>query len=202
MADPKQSDETFLDLPEEGESEELESQVQKAQEQLLQLKRQQDLIEKQKRELEELGRRQAELEEGRTEMMQNFSRALTALEKETYETEKRLEQLEATRENFTQHFRLLEGINLRHLSNQELPELLTKALNSVSEARADYNRYRVRVNADSEEDVLDPGLDEELDGMVVGGQDFKFWLKAGLAFTLPLILTLLLLMALLLTRGT
>ena len=45
--------EPLLDLPEERSAppEMLDSQVQRAQEQLLQLKRQQELIEKQKREL-------------------------------------------------------------------------------------------------------------------------------------------------------
>jgi hypothetical protein len=46
--------EPFLDLPEDQSAspEMLDSQVQRAQEQLLQLKRQQEQIEKQKRELE------------------------------------------------------------------------------------------------------------------------------------------------------
>ena len=52
--------EQMLELSEEAISpEHLDSQVQKAQDQLLQLKRQQDQIEKQKRELEELTRRGA-----------------------------------------------------------------------------------------------------------------------------------------------
>src|ERR1700722_6393252 len=48
--------EPLLDLPDEQSAspEMLDSQVQRAQEQLLQLKRQQEQIEKQKRELEEL----------------------------------------------------------------------------------------------------------------------------------------------------
>ena len=62
--------EQMLELNEEESisPEHLDSQVQKAQEQLLQLKRQQEQIEKQKRELEELSRRQEELERGRAEM--------------------------------------------------------------------------------------------------------------------------------------
>jgi len=64
--------EPFLDLPEDhaASPEMLDSQVQRAQEQLLQLKRQQELIEKQKRELEELSRKQEELEKGRSDMIE------------------------------------------------------------------------------------------------------------------------------------
>jgi len=47
-----------LNEAENVSAEHLDSQVQKAQEQLLALKRQQEQIEKQKRELEELSRRQ------------------------------------------------------------------------------------------------------------------------------------------------
>src|SRR5205807_3697618 len=60
-------------------AENLDSHVQKAQEQLLQLKRQQEQIEKQKRELEELSRRQEELENGRAEMTDKLTRALVVL---------------------------------------------------------------------------------------------------------------------------
>ncbi len=74
----------------------LDSQVQKAQEQLLQLRRQQEQIEKQKRELEELSRRQEELERGRAEMTDKLTRSLVVLEREAYETQNKLEQLRAT----------------------------------------------------------------------------------------------------------
>src|SRR3954452_22204162 len=102
--------EQMLELNEEAMSpEHLDSQVQKAQEQLLQLKRQQDQIEKQKRELEELSRRQEELERGRGEMMDKLTRSLVVLEREAYETQNRLEQLRATRDSFGQHLEVLEG---------------------------------------------------------------------------------------------
>src|SRR3954463_6791283 len=106
--------EQMLELNEEGMSpEHLDSQVQKAQEQLLQLKRQQDQIEKQKRELEELSRRQEELERGRSEMLDKLTRSLVVLEREAYAAQKKMEQLRATRESFNQHLELLETIDPR-----------------------------------------------------------------------------------------
>src|SRR6478609_4529042 len=104
MAERIRPIEQMLELSEEEtmSPELLDSQVQKAQEQLLQLRRQADLIEKQKRELEELSRRQEELERGRAEMTDKLSRSLVVLEREAYETQKKLEQLRATRESFGQ----------------------------------------------------------------------------------------------------
>src|SRR5437764_10594514 len=104
--------EQMLELNEEDGTgtEHLHSKVQKAQEQLLQLKRQQEQIEKKKRELEELSRRQEELERGRAEMTDKLTRSLVVLEREGYDTQKRLEQLRAMRESFGQHLEIIEGI--------------------------------------------------------------------------------------------
>src|ERR1700737_3354902 len=91
--------EQMLELNEEAMSpEHLDSQVQKAQEQLLQLKRQQEQIEKQKRELEELSRKQEELERGRTEMTDKLTRSLVVLERGASDAQKRSGHLRATRE--------------------------------------------------------------------------------------------------------
>src|ERR1041385_3561668 len=122
MAEKLRSIETMLELnEEEGLSpEHLDSQVQKAQEQLLQLKRQQEQIEKQKRELEELSRRQEELERGRAEMTDKLTRSLVILEREAYDTQKKLEQLRATRESFGQHLEILEAIDPRTWNPPEL----------------------------------------------------------------------------------
>src|SRR6201988_1273673 len=106
---PDSMKEPFLDLRggENSSSDELDSQVQRAQEQLLQLKRQQEAIEKQKRELEELSRKQDELEKGRSEMIEKLSRSLVVIERETYEAEKRDEKLKGSATAFGQHLRTL-----------------------------------------------------------------------------------------------
>src|SRR5437773_12305448 len=79
-------------------AEHLDSQVQKAQEQLLQLKRQQEQIEKQKRELEELSRRQEELERGRAEMTDKLTRSLAALRPGVCDTQSRSGKLRRVRD--------------------------------------------------------------------------------------------------------
>ena len=86
-------------------TERIDSQVQKAQEQLLNLRRQQELIEKQKRELEELSRRQELLETGRSELIEKLTRALVIVERQSTEAHKRVEQLQSTGESFAAHLR-------------------------------------------------------------------------------------------------
>ena len=183
--------EQMLELNEDDgvSTEHLDSQVQKAQEQLLQLKRQQEQIEKQKRELEELSRRQEELERGRAEMTDKLTRSLVVLEREAYDAQKKMEQLRATRESFGQHLELLEAIDPRSWNPADLNKELSRALSTVDDARAEYSQQRSRLQATADEHEAVP-LPETTSGFETSSgmaHSFGQWLQIGLAFTLPLI---------------
>jgi small-conductance mechanosensitive channel len=164
--------------------EHLDSQVQKAQDQLLQLKRQQDQIEKQKRELEELSRKQEELERGRAEMSDKLTRSLVVLEREAYDAQKRLEQLRSMRESFGQHLELIEAIDPKSWNPSELHKELSRALSTVEGARVEFVQQRSRLQATSE-----AGEGESLAAvepvLSSGGRSFAEWFKIGLAFSIP-----------------
>src|SRR2546426_5773111 len=128
-------------------AEHLDSQVKKAQDQLLHLKRQQEQIEKQKRELEELSRRQEELDRGRAEMTDKLTRSLVVLEREGYDSQKRLEQLRAMRESFGQHLQLIEAIDPKTWNPAELHKELSRALSTVDGARVEFGQQRSRLQA-------------------------------------------------------
>jgi chromosome segregation ATPase len=199
MAEKPRPFEQMLDLPEEEPSaEHLDNQVQKAQEQLLQLKRQQEQIEKQKRELEELSRRQDELEHGRGEMTDKLTRALVVLEREAYNAQSRLEQIRVARESFAQHLELVEAIDPRNWNPSDLHKELSRALSTVDDARTEYNEHRSRLQAagggNGEQSLPDTasGVYENNDG-----RSFSQWLQIGLALTLPLLLFGLIVIALL-----
>src|SRR6184192_4681133 len=189
MAEKLRQVEQMLELSEDeaNSPEHLDSQVQKAQEQLLQLKRQQEQIEKQKRELEELSRRQDELEQGRGEMTDKLTRALVVLEREAYNAQSRLEQIRVARESFAQHLELVEAIDPRNWNPSDLHKELSRALSTVDDARTEYNEHRSRLQAgggDGEASLPDtaPGAYEN-----GGGRSFSEWLQIGLALSLPLI---------------
>jgi DNA repair exonuclease SbcCD ATPase subunit len=186
------ADEPLLDLPDEDSmsTEALDNQVQRAQEALLQLKRQQEQIEKQKRELEELSRRQEQLNHGRGEMVEKFTRAMVVLEREAYEAKKRVELLESIRENFSQHLDVLEAISPKAWEGLDINKELTKALSAVDDARAEYANQLPKISPESEGDASDPvasTLGYSMDYAQEGPKDFAYWLKAGFAFTLPLL---------------
>ncbi|PWU09657.1 MAG: hypothetical protein C5B47_03105 [Verrucomicrobia bacterium] len=179
----------YLDLPEETSAEELESQVQKAKAELESLRERQSQIEKEKQRLEELSRRQEELEKGRAEVMDKFTRALAAIESESEETERRLEQLSEIHKNFKKYLNELENMNPRAWSSSDLPRELNKALMVVDSARAEYSKAQSKLGSEPGEAAL--GLSafnnyEDIEDLE--NRDFFYWLKSGFAFTLPLLL--------------
>ena len=172
-------------------TEALENQVQKAQEALLSLKRQQEQIERQKRELEELSRRQELLQQGRSEMMEKLVRATVILERETYEAKKRVEQLEAIHVSFNVHMDTLEAINPKSWEGLDMTRELTKALSAIDDARGEYANNLPKIAPESDGHGGDPvaaGMGYQFDYASEQPKDFMYWLKAGFAFTLPLIL--------------
>src|SRR3954466_16367041 len=178
--------EQMLELNEDAMSpEHLDSQVQKAQEQLLQLKRQQDQIEKQKRELEELSRKQEELERGRADMGDKLTRSLVVLEREAYDAQKRLEQLRAMRESFGQHLELIEAIDPKSWNPSDLHKELSRSLSTVEDARTEFSQQRSRLQAASEAggDGALPEVPPDVSDLLnENGRGFAHWFKIGLAF--------------------
>jgi hypothetical protein len=188
MAEKIRPIEQMLELNEEESlsPEHLDSQVQKAQEQLVQLKRQQEQIEKQKRELEELSRRQEELERGRGDMTDKLTRSLVVLEREAYDAQKKLEQLRAMRESFGQHLELIEAIDPKSWNSTELHKELSRALSTVDDARTEFSQQRSRLQATGE-NAVDAQLPEAAPELN-GGRSLFQWVQIGFALSLPLII--------------
>ncbi len=190
MVDRPRSSQDSFDLSEDDVSpEHLDSQVQKAQEQLLSLKRQQDSIERQKRELEELSLKQEQLQMGRTEMIEKFTRALVYIEREESDTQRREEMLRSARENFSLHLDYFKSLDLRALEGTDVRDELTRAMSALDDAKNVYSKTIPRIGAqdtDHSDSAMEVGYSAQY-GSEVDGKGFVYWLKAGLAFTLPLV---------------
>lgn len=204
MSERTRYDQEHLELPDDEMSgEHLDTQVQKAQEQLYSLKRQQEQIEKQKRELEELSRRQEQLQVGRGEMVEKFTRSLVVLERETYDAQKRVELLHGIHDTFSAHLQHLESINPKAWDGLDINRELNKALSAVDDARAEYGKSLPKIAATTDADgdpiAASAGLHHYMEEGATGEKDFVYWLKAGTAFTLPLVVVGLLLVFLVFT---
>jgi hypothetical protein len=192
------SQETFELTEDEISPEHLVSQVQRAEEQLTVLRRQQELVERQKRELEELSRRQDQLQQGRADLIEKFTRALVVIEREQFETQRRSEMLQSVRESFSSHLQYFEALDLRGIEGNDLNRELTRALSALDDARTEFTRTLPRISMDN------PEAAEEASDLAYSGSQtpvsFSEWLRNGFAFTLPLLVVgMLIFFALLLT---
>ncbi len=185
MSDFQNEHDELLDL-ENPSAEELQNQVKRAQSELIQLRERQGQIEKEKQRLEELTRKQEELEYGRNEVADKLSRAIVLVQRETEEAQRRLEQLNTIQDSFAEHLQKLEAIDPKSWNGRDLPRELTRGLVTVDEARSAYARSQAKIAPTAE---LDAGVTD--DGLLsyddIGGHGFAYWLRSGLAFTLPLL---------------
>jgi hypothetical protein len=186
--DPSKASGPYLDLEEEN-AEDLGEEVQKTNTELEKLKRQLEDIEKQKVRLEELKKRQDELEVGRSEMADKLTRSLVTVQREAEEAQKRLEQLNAIHNSFTQHLRYIEAINPKAWGAVDLPKELSKALSAVEDARVEYMKAQAKIAVEGSPDIPAapalPGAFEQ-DYGYPEERGFMYWVKSGFAFTLPL----------------
>ncbi len=74
------------------------------------------------------------------------------LEREAYDSQKKLEQIRATRESFEQHLLLLESIDPKSWNPAELHKELSRALSTVDDARAEFSQQRSRLSATTGDD--------------------------------------------------
>jgi flagellar biosynthesis chaperone FliJ len=182
-ADRPLDPDTLLDLG-DANPEDLGEEVQKTNTELENLKRKLEDIERQKQKLEELKRRQEELEDGRAEMLDKLTRSLGTVQRESEETHKRLEQLQAIQNSFTQHLRYIDSINPKLWGATELPRELSKAISAVEDARADYVKAQAKIAVESP--AADVPVGYEGDYAAPEERGFGYWLRSGFAFTLPL----------------
>jgi len=185
MSDYTNENDELLDLEETPSAEELQDQVQRAQSELVELRRRQEQIEKEKQRLEDLTRRQEELERGRNEMADKLTRAIILVQRETEEAQRRLEQLNNIQDAFAEHLRNLEGIDPKTWNGRDLPRELTRSLGTVDESRSVYARFHAKIAPGAD---IDQGAGVESASYLSegGDQGFAYWLRSGIAFTLPL----------------
>ncbi|MDX6767660.1 MAG: hypothetical protein SFU85_12830 [Candidatus Methylacidiphilales bacterium] len=175
--------------------EDLTHELQEQQERLMDLRRQQEEVERRKNELEELNRRRQELAIGQKTMRERLTRAVTVLERAEYEARKEIEQIQITRETFTDHLNQIEAIQPGSWTPENLDEELTKALSKIDHAQSIYNQSRAKIDALSGKDIHDGSDTESTEGETSssgfeGQVPFTELVVRGFALTLPLLILL------------
>ena len=201
MSRPRSSpdDQQDLPLPSGGPLEDLSSELQQRQHELIQLQRQQQDLEHRKRQLEELSTRRQELLEGQKDIRDRLLRGVIILERAEAQGRKEVEQMHETRQVFSEQLSQITKIDPSEWSATGIEEELSKSLAKVDQAQAIYTQSRAKIDALRGRD-LDPTADEtEGNASNSAGnvqESFSTNFVRGLAFNLPLILAILLGLAL------
>ena len=170
---------------------------------LEQLRQRQEQLEREKKVLEQAQRQQETFTRGRKEMTGYLRKSLTSLERDDVETQRYLELISSARTRFREMLGEVDALNEDEWSEEQLSDELSRGLTVLEEIRGEYNRTMARLEASKsrESDTLastrevaasayDPGALEP----AMGARSFADWIKIGAAVTLPLMVTLFLLL--------
>jgi len=164
--------------------EDFESRLARTQEELLHLRHQARLAERRKEELEEITRKEREYTRGRAEMHEKLSGLLVTLERTSADAQRQLEVLLQARDDISRHYRVLSAIVIEDWNAPGVVEQADHALAVIHDARADHDRVCARTSA-----YLPGGAQASPEPAAgsMSAQDFRYWLRSGFAFTLPLL---------------
>lgn len=179
--------------------ENVDQKVKAAQEQLLQLRMQQEEIERQKQHLEALRIKQERFVAGKRELLDKLGRCNNHVERELFDSQRRVEELSLVHEEFCRHLNILKGLQPEKWHRSQVDQELEHALAAIGDAENDYAKGLRRLHAlappESGSQEL-TGLDDveapvlsSLGG--TGPDDIASWMRRGFAFTLPLMATVL-----------
>ncbi len=178
---------TVVEAP--SHKEEVDTKLDQAREQLLNLRRQQEELERQKSDLEELHRKQDEYCRGKAEMIENLTRGLVVLEREQIQAQRLAELCGKTTDAFRDYLEQLQNLNDEDWSSANVRTELSRALSTIENSRLEYNRARTKL------DCLNPaaGQQPETTPAIVQPKPFDWqetlrYLWIGAAASAPLIL--------------
>ncbi|MFM7607117.1 MAG: hypothetical protein ACKO8Z_18210 [Prosthecobacter sp.] len=193
----------FDDAPEFMEPaslDDVDHKVKAAQEQLLQLRMQQEEIERQKHQLETLRVKQERFVAGKRDLLEKLGRSVSHVERELYDTQKRAEELSLTQDDFRRHLDLLKSLQPEKWHRSQVDEELDQALAAIQDAEADYAKGTRRLESLRSVDAgsVTSGMSRQMDSLEesISNQTMSFsnparemmvWMRRGFAFTLPLI---------------
>jgi chromosome segregation ATPase len=169
------------------------------------LKRRQDQLEKDKRELEDLTRKQSEYQSGKKDIIEKLSRSLAMVEKDEMRVARMAEVLSVMKDKFKESLAEVSSIREETWGDSAFESELSKAMVILEDARAIYRKGLAKIEAagwNVETSTAARGsIMSEPEGSVMSKANFASWLKMGIAFSLPLIVLLVVLFFALLYLG-
>lgn len=170
--------------------------VDKAQE-LDRLRARQEELERERRTLEDMRKKQETFDSGRRELKDRLNESLVRMEKDQLRAERLAHLLDETRRAFRERLDEVAALNEEEWDDAHLLDELNKALALLENVRSDYNQAMSKIAAVQPQASAvgavssRPLTFENSSGAALeGGKGFGYWLRAGLAFTAPLMVWL------------
>jgi hypothetical protein len=170
--------------------------VDKAQE-LDRLRARQEELERERRTLEEMRKKQEAFDAGRRELKERLNASLVRMEKDQLQAERLTQLLEETRRLFRARLDEVVALSEEQWEDENLLDELNQALVLLENVRSDYNKALAKIDAVMPQSGSAPSAAplalsfEETPGAgPENTRGFGYWLRAGLAFTLPLMVVL------------
>ncbi|MCB1085984.1 MAG: hypothetical protein KDM63_02985 [Verrucomicrobiae bacterium] len=164
--------------------ENFEDQVREAQEQLALLRQREEQLERQKRELEDLQQRREAFTQGSAQVVEELSRSIAALDREAEEAQRRADDCANARQSLEHYHRTLGSIRPQMWSRDQLRQELIRAQSQLGEAEEELNGIApLLTSIRGGKKVAKSASKNEPET-----QGFLYWFRAGLAFTLPVMI--------------
>jgi hypothetical protein len=170
--------------------EDTDRRVVEAQQKLVELKRAQEELERERAGLEELRRRQTEFVTGRQEIVQQLTRGVGLLEEAEFAARRDAEQMAKTLGDFRDALAKVQAIQDEGWTKENFQRELTRALTTVENARMEWNSARLKIPSLAGETRTAAGDQATSTNAVPTLAELSMiqWCKIGVAFTWPLLL--------------
>jgi len=175
--------------------ERLINQVADSTEEIERMRMRQEELEQEKSKIVEIARKQDEYARGKTEIIDNLSKSIILTEKDEVQANRMVELLSATRLRFKDMLTEIRGIKEETWNDDVFAEELNRSLALVEDCRMEYSKAIAKIDAESWHRGAEGKAQLlSLDGSMrasLSEKGFLFWVKIGLAMSLPVILILL-----------
>lgn len=181
------------------QKQELADQVAGATSEIERLRMRQEELEKEKTDLKDLTQRQEKYEHGKRSIIEELSRGIIIVEREEMQATRMAELLSETSARFKKELSDLKRISEEKWIDEGFETELNKAMVRVDIAGTTYKKAMAKIDAASWHKSAAgenrPHMLEELPREPGEKKGFGFWLKVGLAVSLPVMVFLLALFA-------
>ncbi len=161
-----------------------------AQEQLLELRLQQEAIERQKQQLEALRIKQERFVTGKRDLLEKLSRFTSRVECELDDTHKRAEELVFTHDECLHHLKVLQSLQPEKWQRSQVYEELDHALAAIDDADSAFTQgMRLLQAQPTVESHLGNAKTPMVPSFTANSDHLLVWLRRGFSFTLPLMVS-------------